>query len=616
MLRSIPVQLLLPHHDGSALYVPNSSPSLDEVVPLFLRAPVGYDASSVHLRQVIDGEPSFAEAVVDRVTDIDTWWRADLRCHNPVSNYRWLLIDSHGNSRWLNARGLVDRDVTDRHDFAVTTNGAAPSWANKAVFYQIFPDRFAPPVGPGLDGPVPPWAHVSDWIDRPEIDGPGAMTQLYGGSLRGVTAKLSHLCDLGVNAVWITPWFPANSNHRYDASSFDSIDPVLGGDDALVELSRALHDRGMRLMGDLTLNHTGAAHDWFLKAQADETSAEAGFYYFLDHPDKYESWIGVPSLPKLDHASRDLPRRFYDGADSVAGRWLKEPFELDGWRIDVANMTGRLGSVDLNHEIAATVKSTVESVNPEGLLIGEHAHDATSDLDGSGWHGTMNYAGFSRPMWSWLRGPEFEAEFLGVPARVSVRPATAVVETMKDFMASVPWQSAISNMNVLGSHDTARWRTVAGDPGRAKVGAAMLFTFPGMPCVFAGDEIGMTGADNHAARSPFPWHDHDLWDRSMFDHYRALTRLRRGSDALAVGGLRWLSVGDDHMTFARETPEETVIVHAARAGHDQVSLDAAGLGMEAVDHLYGDATANIVDGRLDISADEPTVGIYRFPTCS
>jgi len=614
MSESLPVQFLSPHHDGSALYVPNSSPSLDDVVPVFLRAPISSDVERVHLRQVIDGEPSFSEAVIDRVTATDTWWRADLRCHNPVSNYRWLLIDRHGNSRWLNARGMVDWDITDRHDFAVTTHAPAPEWASKAVFYQIFPDRFAPPVGPGLDGPVPPWAHVSGWADPAELDGPGAMTQLYGGSLRGVISKLSHLCDLGVNTVWITPWFPANSNHRYDASSFDSIDPVLGGDDALTDLSRALHERGMRLLGDLTLNHTGAAHDWFLKAQADETSDEAGFYYFLDHPDSYESWIGVPSLPKLDHTSAELRRRFYEGTDSVAARWLKPPFDLDGWRIDVANMTGRLGPIDINHDIAAAVRATVEATRPDGLLIGEHAHDATSDLDGSGWHGTMNYAGFSRPMWSWLRGTEFDAEFLGVPARVSVRPASAVAETMKDFMASVPWQSAVSNMNILGSHDTARWRTVAGDAGRAKVGTAMLFTFPGTPCVFAGDEIGMTGADNHSARSPFPWQDQDHWDKSIFDHYRSLTRLRRQTDALANGGLRWLSTGDDHMTFARETPDETVIVHAARAAHSAVALDAAGLGIEKLEHLYGDAVIALSDGRLEISADESTVGIYRFPT--
>jgi len=614
MSQQIPVQPLSPHHDGSALYVPNSSPSLDDVVSVFLRAPHGTDVEGVHLRQVIDGEPSFSEAVVDRVTSTDTWWRADVRCHNPVSNYRWLLIDSDGNSRWLNASGVVDWDVTDGHDFSVTTHSRAPRWADRAVFYQVFPDRFAPPVGPGLDGPVPAWAHVSDWSDPPELDGPGTMTQLYGGSLRGLISKLSHLCDLGVNTVWVTPWFPANSNHRYDAASFDSIDPVLGGDAALADLSSALHDRGMRLLGDLTLNHTGAVHDWFLKAQADETSAEAGFYYFLDHPDSYESWIGVPSLPKLDHTSAELRRRFYEGPESVTARWLGSPFDLDGWRIDVANMTGRLGPVDLNHEIAAAVRSTVESANPDGLLIGEHAHDATADLDGSGWHGTMNYAGFSRPMWSWLRGPEFDAEFLGVPARVSVRPATAVVETMKDFMASVPWQSAVSNMNILGSHDTARWRTVAGDAGRARVGAAMLFTFPGMPCVFAGDEIGMTGSDNHAARSPFPWHDRSHWDVSMFDHYRALTHLRKETDALADGGLRWLSTGDDHLTFARETPDETVIVHAARAAHEPIVLDAAGLGIEELEHLYGDASVALADGRLEISAGEPTVGIFRFPT--
>jgi len=604
----------LPHHDGSALYVPDQAPSLGDVVTVLLRVPRGAGIRGVHLRQVIDAEPSFLEAVIDRVTSTDTWWRADLRCHNPVSNYRWLLVDSGGNTLWLNAAGLIARDVTDRHDFSITTFGRPPEWADRAVFYQIFPDRFAPAVGPGFDGPTPEWAHVSQWSDPPALEGDLTMSQLYGGSLRGVVSKLGHLCDLGVNTVWVTPWFPASSNHRYDASTFESIDPVLGGNEALADLSRALHERGMRLLGDLTLNHTGADHDWFRAAQADAESVEAGFYYFREHPDEYESWVGVSSLPKLDHSNEELRRRFYDGSGSLAAQWMESPYDLDGWRIDVANMTGRLGAIDLNHGVAAAVRATLAKANPEGLLIGEHAHDATDDLDGSGWHGTMNYAGFSRPMWSWLRGPDFDAEFLGVPARVSVRPASSVVETMRDFMASVPWQSAVHSMNILGSHDTARWRTVAGDLGRSKVGAGMLFTFPGMPCVFAGDEIAMTGADNHAARRPFPWHAPDSWDRGMLDHYRSLTYLRKSVDALATGGLRWLSAGDDHMTFLRETPGETVLVHAARAGHEPVTLDAEALGVREIEHLYGDATASVDGGALELSAGEASIGIHRLST--
>ena len=246
--------------------------------------------------------------------------------------------------------------------------------------------------------------------------------------------------------LYLTPFFPAGSTHRYDASSFEHVDPLLGGDEALRSLVRAAHARGMRIVGDLTLNHSGAGHEWF--------ASERDFYYFDEKlPGGYASWLGVGSLPKLNWGSALLRERMQE----VAKRWLD--LGLDGWRIDVANMTGRHRDSDLAQEAAQAIRSVL---GPEHLLIAEHGHDFRDDLAGGGWHGTMNYAGFLRPAWEWLRGDELPEElrhhFWGIPVGLPRLGGQAVTTTMRIFRAGVPWQSILHSWNLLDSHDTARFR--------------------------------------------------------------------------------------------------------------------------------------------------------------
>ena len=234
------------------------------------------------------------------------------------------------------------------------------------------------------------------------IGGPQAPLQLYGGDLRGVEDRLDYLHELGVNVIYVTPFFPAPSSHRYNATTFNHVDPLLGGDAALASLSAALHRRGMRLLGDLTTNHSGSTHEWFRAAQADPASEEAGYYYFHSHPDDYITWYANPTTPKFNFASAGLRRRLVEGPGSVVARWLRAPYALDGWRIDVANMTGRWTADDFNHEIATAIRGTLTAERPDALLVAEHAYDATADLLGDGWHANVNFAGFISPVCSWL----------------------------------------------------------------------------------------------------------------------------------------------------------------------------------------------------------------------
>jgi hypothetical protein len=203
-------------------------------------------------------------ATVDRETAAETWWRFDINVRNPLTGYRFLLSGGPRGYRWLNGTGVHSHDVTDAGDFRLSAAPPPPAWARDAVFYQIFPDRFARSAR--ADGrPLPTWARPAAWGDPVVPPGDGGR-QLYGGDLDGITERLDHLAALGVNALYLTPFFPGASNHRYNAASFEEVDPLLGGDKALARLSQEVHARGWHLLGDLTTNHCGDTHPWFRRA--------------------------------------------------------------------------------------------------------------------------------------------------------------------------------------------------------------------------------------------------------------------------------------------------------------------------------------------------------------
>ena len=606
----------LPHHDGSELYVCSPGPSLGEEVTVFARVPHGYPVRGLHVRTVRDGEARFHSASVDRTDDIETWWRATVTVANPVTSYRFLLDRGRLGYAWLTGSGVHDRDVTDAHDFRLCTASPPPAWAADAVVYQIFPDRFA---RSGTPRPRPEWAVPADWYDDPvAYRGDLAPLQVYGGDLAGIEAHLDHLESLGINTVYLTPFFAAPSNHRYNVASFEDVDPLLGGAEALAALSAALHGRGIRLIGDLVTNHTGSEHPWFRDAQADAGAPGHGYYYWRDHPAEYVSWLEVPSLPKLNYGSRELRSLLIDGPGSAVARWMLPPYLLDGWRVDVGNMTGRYAGDDFNQEVARTIRATMTAVNPDALLIAEHGHDYTGDLPGDGWQGTMNIAGFLRPVWRWIADQASPVkDFLGVPVPISRTDAATMSSAMRDFAASTPWRVMSTNFNLLGSHDTARIRTVAGDPRLVEMAAGILFTFPGLPMLFAGDEIGLTGVNGEDSRRPFPWERPQTWDTRTLDCYRRLIRLRRHSGALRHGGMRWVYAGKDTLAYLRETPSQRVLVVANRASTEAVRISAGALGVTGPAHnWYGDHALTVNGGTVTLPSEGPSIHIWALDPAS
>jgi alpha-glucosidase len=599
----------LPHHDGSQPYVPDPHPSLGGTVDVFLRVPRTSDVTQAWVRVINDGEPELIQATVDRQDTRDTWLRARLPVVNPVVSYRFLLDGGAHGYQWLNGAGLHGRDVADAADFRLSTYTPPPAWAT-GTMYQIFPDRFAKSTK-STDRPTPPWALPAAWDDPVIGEGPDTPRQLYGGDLDGIAAHLDHIASLGVGTLYLTPFFPAESNHRYNASTFGHVDPLLGDDEAMARLAAAAKARGMRLMGDLTTNHGGNTHEWFRAALADANAPEAKFFFFKEHPHQYDAWWNIPEMPIFDHRSLELRRRLYDGPDSVVAKWLG-PHALDAWRIDVANMTGIHGDIQLSHEVATTIRRTMAQVAAESFLQAESNHDASRDLLGDGYQGTMNYAAFTRPLWQWLIPPQPRPYAHGKYPTLPNLPGPAVVAAMRELSGVTPWQGTLHAMNLIGSHDTHRVASLLGDPKLVDVAFGMLAAYPGVPMIYAGDEIGLAALGPEYARIPMPWAHPERWDRERLANTCALFQARAASAALQRGGLRWLAIDDDALVFLREAPGETVLVHAARANHAPIRIPAAVIGSELAG-LAGTADLHAgADAHVTLPAHGPAFGLWRL----
>jgi alpha-glucosidase len=592
---------LQPHHDGSPLYLPVSDPSLGDSFEVRVHVPSVAWCDEVWVRTVADGEPVVRPMERDHEDANGLWFRGHLTARHAVTPYRFVLIGGSVSYRVLNGTGVHGRDVSDAFDFRVSTAPLPPAWLAESVAYQIFPDRFAC-TNPQWETPT--WATRAEWDDPVDELAQTAVAQVFGGDLDGVVEHLDHLVDLGVNLVYLTPIFPAESSHRYNSSTFDRVDDFLGGDAAMARLTSAAHARGIRVLMDITTNHTGDTHEWFQAALADPSSVERDFYYFSAGSNEYVAWYDIATLPKLNHGSSTLRSRLLTGDESVVAKWMKPPFCIDGWRVDVATMTGRQEADDYCGQVARDMRNTMAAVTSDSYLLAEHNYDASADLMGDGWHGTMNYAGFTNPILSWLL-PDTAAATARTAGRLG---GPAVVETIKEISARMPWRSLLASFTLLGSHDTARVASLL-EPDAQRVAVGLLVSLPGVPMIFAGDEIGLKGANDNAARQPFPWDHCDRWDDALLDWYRAMISRRHESPALRTGSLRWLAATDDAMVFLRESPDERVLVHAARAAHEPIAI--SGIAAAELQSLES-AAHRSAESSLEFHAEGPSITMWRL----
>lgn len=598
------------HHDGSTLYVSNPLPKQGDSVTIRLRVPKDAPIRTVFLRTAPDGEQHFTKMERQHEDAICAYWAAEVRVTNPYIPYRFKVMSAEG-AYWLTAMGVSRADATDLWDFKLLADYAAPEWLEDTVFYQIFPDRFHN-GDTSNDVQAGEWSRRGYTTQRREWDSvPLAPQQtggldFYGGDLQGITQKLDYLCDLGVNALFLNPIFTAYTNHRYDVADYNHVDPHLGGDEALAELRRALDERGMRLILDVTPNHCGSENVWFLDALKDPNAPTAEYFTFTQYPDEYESWLGHKSLVKLNYRSQALREVMYRAEDSVIRRWMHEPYRIDGWRLDVANMTARQGMVQLTHKVWREMRRAVKADNSQAYLFGENFYDGTPHLQGDELDAIMNYQGFTKPLWSWLQ-PELDPATLPAQVDPMPLPAEAVAEQMTRFAGAVPWVVTAQQFNLIDSHDTPRILNLMGsDKARVRLATALLMTMPGVPCIYYGDEIGLEGGRDPDNRRTMPW-DETKWDHDLRAYFQRLIKLRRTAPALMRGGFQLVYAEGDVLAYQRQSVEQRFIVVAHRgkstSEHIRLAVWQAGIadGTMLTDVFTG-ATFTVEGGHVALGS--------------
>lgn len=607
------------HHDGSGVYVQPSAHTLGASVVVRLRTALDAPLQQVFVRVCPDGEQMLLPLQRVESSGVAQWWEGEFKLSMPRMGYRFWLLTAQGGW-WLTANGVQRSTPTDATDFKLLADYAAPAWVRESVFYQIFPDRFADgdpsnnvQSGEYTLGERPVIARPWGAPPRSHLESGGV--EFFGGDLPGITQHLEYLQNLGVNALYLTPIFTAPSNHKYDTADYDHVDPHFGGDDALVELRQALDERGMKIMLDIVLNHCGATHHWFRAAQQDKDAPTADFFTWLNHPDEYEAWLGHRSLPKLNYTSAQLREAVYASDAAVIRRWLRPPFRIDGWRLDVANMMARQGLTQLGHKIGRALRRAVKHEASTAYLLGEHFYDGSNHLQGDELDASMNYRGFTFPTLQWLAGFDMASVSGRGWADSSYLPSATLGEQWRAFLAAIPWEIALNQFNLLDSHDTPRLLTVVGgDKARHKLAVVLQMTFPGVPCMYYGDEVGLQGGGDPFCRGCMPW-DAQQWDTDLHAFYRQIIALRRSSSALRAGGFQLLLADGDTIAYIRTTQDETLLIVAQRqAGNaPAIPLWKAAIADGAVFQEVGsERTLSVDNGEVSLGSIPASGTIWRL----
>jgi alpha-glucosidase len=250
----------------------------------------------------------------------------------------------------------------------------------------------------------------------------------------------------------------------------------------------------------------------------------------------------------------------------------------------------------------------MDETNPDAWLVAENADHSPSDLDGFGWHGTMNYNGFARPLVNWFNVPSKKlGNFSGLPGVNPRFDGVGTVAMMRAFAAGIPWRSLVASMVLLDSHDTARFRTVVADNENAHLSAAtLLFTYPGVPSIFAGDELGLEGAWGEDSRRTIDWDHPERWNQKLHSGFKELIKIRKKHDALINGGLRWIHISEDSFAYIRESKKEAILVFTSRTAVKE-KIDLSGYGYQVSKTLFGPTKKG---SKISITSKDATSGVW------
>jgi cyclomaltodextrinase len=479
-----------------------------------------------------------------------------------------------------------------------------PDWVRDAIFYQIFPDRFA------RSETVLKPTHLEAWGATPTSHG------YQGGDLVGVAERLDYLVDLGINSLYFTPIFQSASNHRYHTHDYEKVDPMLGGTPALRRLLDEAHERGVRVVLDGVFNHASRGFFQFHDILENGVhSAYLDWFSIHGHPlnaydsEKtlgYKAWWNLPALPKFNTDTMAV-REFLWG---IGRGWID--FGIDGWRLDVAN------EID-DDPFWREFRSRVKAGNPDAYIVGEVWSEARRWLRGDMWDAVMNYL-FTRACVAFFIGERVDRDELAKTSFRTLDPTDAT-----DFRAAIgrvldlyhPNVNAVQ-MNLLGSHDLPRFLSLArGDVSALRLATLFQMTYSGAPSVYYGDEIGMIGGHDPFNRGAFRWDLPETWDTDLLRDFRRFIALRKQRPALRRGSFAFLLAEDGVIAHARQFKDETIIVAINTAtGPRRVDLPAATLLDDGagLDEVWSRDVARVEAGMIrNLALDPRSARVFATP---
>lgn len=563
------------YSDGSENFVSPSRPGVGDKVEIRLRVLKTADLKAVRIELIQNGCPVLLKMQKKSRDEFYQYYAASVVLRDVRLRYYFVLLTGDEQIFYYQQNGLHEYLPDERANFCLLVDFDGPDWLQEQVFYQIFPDRFfgaVPEITPA-DGAYDYCGfsvQQREWSQKPLEWSEGGCLDFFGGDLEGIRQKIPYLQDLGISAIYLNPIFSARTHHRYDCIDYFSVDVSLGGDEALEKLRTEMQDKGLRLILDISVNHTGTAHRWFNReglfgadcgAFHNPEGLEADYYVRTENG-AFHRWEGVDSLVTLDFESESLRKIIYGDGDSVLQHWLKPPFCIDGWRFDVGHCMAKEGEPETWRRVWREIRSILKLVNPDCFLLAEHWDDASDFLQGDMWDSAMNYFGFLRPLRRFFGENDWKLRHSGLKKnRRNPCSAEQLDFMLQNARSSLPFQLMMQQFNLLSSHDIHRFYSPKGfTVQQYRAAMSILLTYPGVPSVYYGDEQMLSGhcRSVEGCRYPMLWTE-DMQNNPSYGFCRDLVHLRRKARSLARGGFKTLMAEGGVFAYARFWGDECVI---------------------------------------------------------
>ena len=498
------------YSDGTLDFVSSKTPAIGEKVRIFLRLLNDSPIEKIFVRRIRNGAEEYIEMEKEKSLFGLDYYCATTEMNEPRLSY-YFVIACKDVIYFYTQAGITTYVPDEAYNFTLLSYYVQPDWVKGAVYYQIFPTSFK------------------------------------DHSLHGVVEKIPYLKELGITAVYLNPIFTAPSEHKYDCTDYFHVDESLGGDEALKELSKALHENGIRLILDISINHTGLEYSWV---------KEHPEFYVKESNGSIKGWAGFKGLPVLDYRNEEVRHLIYKGKDSVIRKWLRDPYNIDGWRFDVADVWGRNDDVQLADELWKELCDAIREEKKDAMIIGEHWGDCTEFLQGNLWNSSMNYFGFGRIIRQFAGLPDLFLERNETLKKIPYKmTAEDVVKRTDEFYSRLPQVIADCSMNLFDSHDVSRAHNHPEiDEATWQSMVKLQFLWTGIPCIYYGDELDIDGYTHHDSgfRFKMPWDEEsERKERTNFKVYQKLNELRRNESAFSEGGRKVLFAKGSILAISR-----------------------------------------------------------------